>query len=67
VPTLKDIGLWGPRIRNALTEMGIMELAQVDIEELCKSDEDVAAEFDRMRAMRAAYVDKTIAMAASET
>jgi hypothetical protein len=46
VPTIKDIGLWGPKIRRAYSNMGIMGFAEVDTEELAAHDEAVAAEFD---------------------
>lgn len=50
VPTLKDIGLWGARIQKAFVDMGVIEFAEADIEELIQEDERVAAEFDRRRA-----------------
>jgi hypothetical protein len=46
VPTIKDIGLWGPRIRKAYAEMGILGFAEVDVEALMKEDERVAEGFD---------------------
>jgi hypothetical protein len=46
VPTIRDIGLWGPRIRRAYAEMGILGFAEVDIESLMKEDERVAETFD---------------------
>src|SRR5262249_46497668 len=30
VPTLKDIGLFGPKVQKALGEMGVMEYAELD-------------------------------------
>src|SRR5213592_3446272 len=33
VPTVKDIGLWGPRVQKAFADMGIMGYAEVDSEE----------------------------------
>ena len=50
VPTIKDIGLWGPRIRKAYADMGVMAYADVDAEGLLAKDEQVAAEFDARRA-----------------
>jgi hypothetical protein len=50
VPTIKEIGLWGPRIRKAYADMGIIGFADVDSEALGRHDEEVAAEFDRRRA-----------------
>src|SRR5438477_978061 len=49
VPTIKDIGLWGPKIRRAYANMGIMGYAEVDTEELSRQDERVAQEFDAQR------------------
>jgi hypothetical protein len=46
VPTIKDIGLWGPKIRRAYANMGILGFADVDTEELGRRDEQVAEEFD---------------------
>jgi hypothetical protein len=50
VPTIKHIGLWGPRIRKAYRDMGILGFAEVDVESLAKEDERVAEEFDARRA-----------------
>ena len=49
VPAIKAIGLWGPRIRRAYADMGILGFADVDSAELMREDERVAAEFDRRR------------------
>jgi P-aminobenzoate N-oxygenase AurF len=65
VPTIKDIGLWGPRIQKAFVDMGVIEFAGVDIEALGKADEEVAAEYDKLRAARDAHVNSVIAEAAS--
>jgi 1,2-phenylacetyl-CoA epoxidase catalytic subunit len=46
VPTMKEIGLWGPRIRRAYANMGILGYAEVDVEALMKEDERVAESFD---------------------
>jgi hypothetical protein len=53
VPTMKDIGLWGPRIRKAYAEMGILGFADVDGEALARQDETIADRFDRERALQA--------------
>jgi hypothetical protein len=50
VPVIKDIGLWGPKIRKAYGEMGILGFAETDVQTLSDRDEAVAAEFDRARA-----------------
>lgn len=66
VPTLKDIGLWGDRIQRAFADMKVIEFAGVDVEEMSKADEDVAAEYDKLRAARDGYVAGVIASAAPE-
>jgi len=49
VPTIKDIGLWGPKIRRAYANMGIIGFADTDSEALSQQDERVAQEFDSRR------------------
>ena len=61
VPTLKDIGLWGERIQKAFVDMKVIEFAEINIEELSAMDEDVAAEYDKLRAERDAHVQNVIA------
>ena len=46
VPTIKDIGLWGPKIRRAYANMGILGFADIDTQALAENDERVAEEFD---------------------
>jgi len=47
VPVIKDIGLWGPKIRRAYANMGILGFADVDAEALSAEDERVAQDLDR--------------------
>jgi hypothetical protein len=56
VPTVKDIGLWGERVRKAFAEMGVMEYATVDVTEQLANDGKVAEDFDRKM-----FVEKAIA------
>ena len=49
VPVVKDIGLWGPRIRDAYTKMGVIGFAEVDVDGLQEADENIADEFDARR------------------
>ena len=49
VPTVKAIGLWGPRIRKAYEEMGIIGFADTDLAALGREDEQIAESFDRSR------------------
>jgi hypothetical protein len=50
VPVMKDIGLWGPKIRKAYEAMGIMGYAETDVQAMGQRDEVVAEEFDARRA-----------------
>jgi hypothetical protein len=50
VPTIKEIGLWGPRVQKAYADMGILGFADTDVEALGENDEAVALDFDRRRA-----------------
>jgi hypothetical protein len=63
VPTIKDIGLWGPRIQKAYSDMGIMDFAMLNPQDLSDNDEVVAEEFD---ARRKAELDATIAVGAAD-
>jgi P-aminobenzoate N-oxygenase AurF len=56
VPTVKDIGLWGPRVRKAFGEMGVMEYADINVAEQLANDGKVADDFDRKM-----FVQKAIA------
>jgi hypothetical protein len=49
VPTVKDIGLWGPRVRRAYEDMGIIHFSEVDAEALLEEDNRVAEAFDAER------------------
>src|SRR5438477_2779473 len=46
VPTVKDIGLWGPSVQKAFADMGAIEFADVDSDALLDQDNRVAEEFD---------------------
>jgi hypothetical protein len=46
VPAMKDIGLWGDKIRAAYAQMGILGFADVDLSEISSRDEQVAEDFD---------------------
>lgn len=49
VPVLRDIGLFGPKVRAAFTDMGVMGYQDTDVEELMAQDEAMAEELDRQR------------------
>jgi hypothetical protein len=57
VPTVKDIGLWGPRIRKAFADMGVLEFAEVDAAAMLVNDNRVAEEFDARRVAEATASD----------
>ncbi len=58
VPTIKDIGLWGPKVQKAFGDMGVMEYAEVDAAALLEQDNQVADEFDARR-----YVEDSVSAA----
>lgn len=60
-PTLKDIGLFGPRVRSAFADMGVLGYSDVDLDALISDDERTAGEID---AGRRAQVERTIAAGA---
>jgi hypothetical protein len=56
VPTVKDIGLWGPRVQKAFADMGVMDYAAIDVAGQLAHDGKVAEEFDRRM-----FVEKSVA------
>jgi hypothetical protein len=50
VPVIKDIGLWGPKIRSGYEKMGILGFASIDAQAMGEQDEHVAEEFDARHA-----------------
>jgi hypothetical protein len=56
VPIVKDIGLWGPKVRKGYEEMGVLEYANTDVEALQENDNNIARELDARRN----HVHKTI-------
>jgi hypothetical protein len=74
VPCVRDIGLWGPKVRHAFADLGVIAAAESDLEVLMKADENLAEQIDRDKAeaeagaefaARKAEVDEAIANAAS--
>ncbi|WP_280722483.1 ferritin-like domain-containing protein [Kitasatospora sp. MAA4] len=49
VPCVRDIGLWGPRVRKAYDDMGVLDLATSDLLKLMADDEAQAELLDRER------------------
>jgi P-aminobenzoate N-oxygenase AurF len=68
VPCVKDIGLWGEKVQKCYAEMGVLDMAGFNLDELMKADEDQAELIDREKtelAARVAEVDETIAIGAT--
>ena len=42
VPCVKDVGLWGPKVQKAYADMGVLDMADIDLDALMKQDEDKA-------------------------
>ena len=69
VPCVRDIGLWGPKVRHAFADLGVLGAADSDLETLMKADEDLAERIDEEKyaaelAVRTAEVDAAIHNAA---
>jgi hypothetical protein len=62
VPTLKDIGLWGPKMRETFADMGVIGYESTDLDAVMAEDEAIAESFDANRA----HIDAAIA-AGSDT
>jgi len=50
VPTMKEIGLWGPKVRKAYADMGVLGFADLDFDAVAARDEEVARGFDARQA-----------------
>jgi hypothetical protein len=63
VPCIKDIGLWGERVRKAYDDMGVLEFAAANLDGLMADDEQIADDLDEQRRLerRKREVDETIA------
>jgi hypothetical protein len=67
VPCVKDIGLWGEKVQKCYADMGVLDMAGVDLDVLMRGDEEIADQLDRQRVAlqrRADEVNETIAAAA---
>jgi hypothetical protein len=66
VPCVKDIGLWGDKVQKAYADMGVLDMAGLDLDALMKNDEDTAELIDAEKADLAArreQVEEVIALA----
>jgi para-aminobenzoate N-oxygenase AurF len=52
VPTVKDIGLWGPKVQEAFAAMGAIQFAETDAAAMLANDARVADEFDAKTRLR---------------
>lgn len=51
VPTIKDLGLFGPKVRRAFTEMGVIGFAELNPDDLARADDEIAQDIDRRRVL----------------
>jgi 1,2-phenylacetyl-CoA epoxidase catalytic subunit len=51
VPTIKDLGLFGPKVRAAFEDMGVIEFEHVNPDDLSAADEELAHDLDRRRGL----------------
>jgi hypothetical protein len=68
VPCVKDIGLWGEKVQKCYAEMGVLDMAGFNLDQLMKDDENKAELIDREKeemAARVAEVDQTISVGAT--
>jgi hypothetical protein len=63
VPCVRDIGLWGDRVKQAYRDMNVLDLGRADLVRLMDADEKLADDLDAERlevAARVAEVGETI-------
>lgn len=66
VPCVKDIGLWGDKVQQAYADMGVLDMAGLDVAALMKQDEDLAEAIDaekRELLVRRREVERTVELA----
>jgi P-aminobenzoate N-oxygenase AurF len=51
VPTVKDIGLWGSKVRKAYEDMGVLRFQDVDPDAISAQDEQMARRLDTSRGL----------------
>jgi 1,2-phenylacetyl-CoA epoxidase catalytic subunit len=51
VPTVKDIGLWGSKVRKAYEDMGVLQFEDMDPDQLSAQDEAVARKLDSSKGL----------------
>jgi 1,2-phenylacetyl-CoA epoxidase catalytic subunit len=66
VPTIKDLGLWGPKVRKAYEDMDVMAFQDLDPDELSATDEQLAREMDQRHRIHADEETGTAALSGVE-
>jgi hypothetical protein len=65
VPCIKDIGLWGDKVKAAYADMGVLEFAAANLDGLMADDERTADDLDAAKLQeRQREVEETIAVGA---
>jgi 1,2-phenylacetyl-CoA epoxidase catalytic subunit len=74
VPTVKDIGLWGPKVQKAYADMGVIQFQDLDPDALSAQDDQIARKLDVTKlsdeaeaAARLSGVDPVRALEVQET
>ena len=49
VPCVRDIGLWSPGVQSAFADMGVLDAASSDLDEVLRADENEAERLDAER------------------
>jgi hypothetical protein len=63
VPTLRDIGLWGPKMRETFADMGVIGYESTDLDAVMAEDEAIAESLDADRA----HIEAAIAAGSGTT
>jgi hypothetical protein len=63
VPTVKDLGLLGPKVRAAFEDMGVIEFQDVNPDDLSAADEALAHDLDQRRGVLTSEEMATAALA----
>jgi hypothetical protein len=50
VPTIRDIGLWGPTVEHSFEQLGVLHFQDTKYEELERADEEIAERFANAKA-----------------
>ena len=58
VPTLKDVGLWGPKMRQTFADMDVIGFESTDLDGVMAEDEEMAEQLDLARGQ----IDQAVAV-----